>query len=182
MAPLVLWAIQHWQKSGQALHLALDTTMLWNRCCVVVLSVICHGRAVPLLWKALDHPNASVSAEVVIELLELADQLLSGFAAITLLADRAFPSAELLGWFDGKPRWRYVMRLRADTWIHGTAAPMGCEVRRLRDHCRAVWCAGSSGCAVPWGASEGRPRDRSEGKGRPPAGWSSPAQQQAGMS
>lgn len=26
--PLILWAIQHWQNSGQALHLALDTTML----------------------------------------------------------------------------------------------------------------------------------------------------------
>ena len=32
------------------------------------------------------------------------------------------------------------MRLRADTWIHGTAAPMGCQVRRLRLprlHCRS---------------------------------------------
>lgn len=28
---LVLWAIKHWQKPGQALHLALDTTMMWNR-------------------------------------------------------------------------------------------------------------------------------------------------------
>ena len=56
-----------------------------------------------------------------------------------MLADRAFPSAELLGWFEERSRWRYVMRLRADTWIHGTAAPMGCEVRRLRlprGHCR----------------------------------------------
>ena len=62
-----------------------------------------------------------------------------GFSAITVLADRAFPSAELLGWFEGRSRWRYVMRLRADTWIHGTAAPMGWEVRRLRllhGHCR----------------------------------------------
>ena len=114
--PLVLWAIQHWQKPGQALPLALDTTMLWTRFCTVVL----------------EHPSASVSAEVVMALLERADQLLSGFAAITLLADRAFPSAELLGWFDAKPRWHYLMRLRADTWIQGTAAPMGCEVRRLR--------------------------------------------------
>jgi len=76
---------------------------------------------------------------VVIALLERADRLLNGFDAITVLADRAFPSAELLGWFEGKPRWSYVMRLRADTWIHGTAAPMGCEVRRLRlprGHCR----------------------------------------------
>ena len=94
--PLVLWAIQHWQKPGQALHLVLDTTMLWNRFCTVVfsgvLSLVAHGRAVPLLLMTLEHPSASISAEVVIALLERADQLLSGFAAITLLADRAFLS------------------------------------------------------------------------------------------
>jgi hypothetical protein len=137
--PLVLWAIQHWQKPGEALVLALDTTMLWNRFCVVVLSVVCHGRAIPLLWHTLEHPSASVSAEVVIALLEKADRLLSGCSAITVMADRGFPSAELLGWFEGQSRWHYVMRLRADTWIRGTAAPMGCEVRRLRlprGHCR----------------------------------------------
>jgi 8-oxo-dGTP diphosphatase len=43
--PLILWALQHWQKSGQSLHLALDTTMLWNWCCVVVLSVVAHAGA-----------------------------------------------------------------------------------------------------------------------------------------
>jgi len=137
--PLVLWAMQQWQKPGHALHLALDTTVLWNRFCVVVISVVCHGRAIPLLWQTLEHPSASVCAEVVIALLERADRLLSGFDRITVLADRAFPSAELLGWFEVRSRWSYVMRLRADTWIHGTAAPMGCEVRRLRlprGHCR----------------------------------------------
>lgn len=137
--PLVLWAMQQWQTPGQALHLALDTTVLWNRFCVVVISVVCHGRAIPLLWQTLEHPSASVSTEVVIALLQRADRLLTGFHAITVLADRAFPSADLLGWFDARPRWRYVMRLRSDTWIHGTAAPMGCEVRRLRlprGHCR----------------------------------------------
>lgn len=138
-SPLVLWAIQPWQKPGQALHLALDTTVLWNRFCVVVLSVVAHGRAIPLLWQTLDHPSASVSAEVVMDLLQRADLLLAEFSSITVLADRGFPSAELIGWFAGRSRWNYVMRLRADTWIHGTAAPMGCEVRRLRlarGHCR----------------------------------------------
>jgi hypothetical protein len=149
--PLVLWAIQHWQKPGQALPLALDTTVLWNRFCVVVLSVVCHGRAIPLLWQTLEHPSASVSAEVVIGLLQRADRLLADFGAITVLADRGFPSDQLLSWFEGHSRWRYVMRLRADTWIHGTAAPMGCEVRRLRlprGHCRGfrdvqLWGDGS---------------------------------------
>ena len=99
--PPVLLAIQQWQKPGQTLHLALDTTMPWNRFCVVVLSVVCHGRATPLLWQTLEHPSASVSAEVVIALLQLADRLLVGFGSITVLADRAFPCAELLGWFEG---------------------------------------------------------------------------------
>jgi len=72
--PLVLWAIQHWQTPGQVLHLALDTTVLWNRYCVVVLSVVCHGRAIPLLWQTLEHPSASVSAQVVIGLLQRADR------------------------------------------------------------------------------------------------------------
>ena len=104
-----------------------------------------------MLWQTLEHPSASVSAEVVIALLEKADQLLTRFGAITLLADRAFPSTELLAWFSGQTRLSTVMRLRADTWIHGTAAPMGCEVRRLRlprGHCRGfrdvqLWGDGS---------------------------------------
>jgi hypothetical protein len=89
--------------------------------------------------------------EICIALLDRADQLLAPFGAITLLADRAFPSAELLGWFTGKPRWQYVMRLRGDTIVHGTAAPLGCEVRRLRlarGTCRGfhgvqLWAEGS---------------------------------------
>jgi len=137
--PLILWAIQQWQNPRHTLHLALDTTMLWNRFCVVVVSVVAYGRAIPLLWQTLEHPSASVSASVSIVLLEKAEQLLSGFGAITLLADRAFPCDELLSWFRGRSRWSYVMRLRGVTEIHGTAGPLGCQVRRLylrRGQCR----------------------------------------------
>ncbi|QNI65639.1 hypothetical protein [Synechococcus sp. A15-44] len=55
-----------------------------------------HGRAIPLLWHTLEHSRASISASVSIALLEKADRLLAGFSEITLLADRAFPCAELL--------------------------------------------------------------------------------------
>jgi len=141
--PLILWAIQHWQNPGHTLHLALDTTVLWNRFCVVVVSVVAHGRAIPLLWQTLEHPSASVSASVSIALLEKADRLLSGCRAITLLADRAFPCDELIAWFGGRSHWNYVMRLRGDTEIHGTAAPLGCKVRRL--HLRRGQCRGFRG-------------------------------------
>ena len=67
--------------------------------------------------------GGSVSAELVIALQKRVDWRLEEFSEITLLADRGFPSTELLGWIVAKPCWRYVMRLRVDTWIHGTAAP-----------------------------------------------------------
>jgi hypothetical protein len=101
-------------------HLALDTRALWNSFCVVILSVVCHGRAIPLLCQTLEHPSASISAEAVIALLQREDRLLSGFDAITV---RAPPSGEQLGWFEGKTRWHQD---------HVTAAPMGCELRRHR--------------------------------------------------
>jgi hypothetical protein len=56
--------------------------------------------------------------------------------AISVLADRSFPSSELLGWFEGSERWSYVIRAE----IYGTAASLGCQVRRLQlprgQHCR----------------------------------------------
>jgi hypothetical protein len=61
----------------------------------------------------------------VIALLERAAQLLSGFAAITRLADHAFPSAELLGWFEVKLRWYSLLRLGADTLIQGATSSDG---------------------------------------------------------
>ena len=36
-------------KARPGQHLALVTTLLWNRCCVVVLSVVAHRRAIPLV-------------------------------------------------------------------------------------------------------------------------------------
>ena len=43
-----------------------------------------------------------------------------------------FEADELIDWFKSRPRWGYVMRLRGDTEIHGTAAPLGCQVRKLQ--------------------------------------------------
>jgi len=111
--------------------------MLWNRFCVVVVSVVAHGRAIPLLWQTLEHPSASVSAWVSIALLEKADQLLAGFGAITLLADRAFPCEELLSWFRGRSRWSYVMRLRVT--LRSTAPQCLSAVR-----CASCTCAAGS--------------------------------------
>jgi hypothetical protein len=147
---LILWALQQWKNASQRLHLALDTSTLWNRYRIVYISIVVHGRAIPLVWRTLVHPSASISAGISIEMLKQADQMLADFGPITLLADRDFPSADLLSWFDDQPRWTTMMRICSDTWINGTAAPMGCEVRRLqlpRGHFRnfqdgRIWVSG----------------------------------------
>ena len=40
---------------------ALDTSVLWNQYCMIVLSVVWGGRAMPLLWRVIEHKSASVS-------------------------------------------------------------------------------------------------------------------------
>ena len=70
------------------LYLALDTTVLWNRFCVVHLSVVCCGRAVPFLWKVLEHKSSTVAFIEYKLMLRLAHRLLSDYHDIMLLADR----------------------------------------------------------------------------------------------
>ncbi len=61
--PLVLVALNGWK--GHRLYLALDTTVLWDRYCMIHLSVVCCGRAVPLLWRVLEHGSATVAFALV---------------------------------------------------------------------------------------------------------------------
>lgn len=54
---LVLMALSHWKE--HRLYVVLDTTVLWNHHCMIHLSVVCCGRAVPLLagaraWQCYD--------------------------------------------------------------------------------------------------------------------------------
>jgi len=67
-------AVAAW--GAQALYVALDTAMLWNTSCLVRLSVIYRGRAVPLVWCVLQHGSAQVAFEVYRDLLERAALLL----------------------------------------------------------------------------------------------------------
>ena len=117
--PLVMNAIGGWKQSP--VSLALDTTLLWNQYCMIHLSVVCCGRAVPLLWKTLKHKSASVAFEEYQPLLDQAYELLAEFSEVTLLADRAFPCHELLDWLSSS-RWHWCLRLARDTQVHG---PLG---------------------------------------------------------
>lgn len=84
--PLVLAALNGWKE--QRLYLALDTTVLWDRFCMIHLSVVCCGRAIPLLWRVLEHGSSTVAFREYQPLLHRARWLLRHHPDVMLLAER----------------------------------------------------------------------------------------------
>lgn len=114
--PLVMLALHNWGQ--HRLYLALDTTVLWDEYCMIHLSVVCCGRAVPLLWKVLAHGSATVQFEVYRDLLCKAHWLLRRYPAVMLRADRGFACHDLLAWLEQR-QWHCALRLKCDVQVHG---------------------------------------------------------------
>jgi Transposase DDE domain len=135
--PLMQQALAEWGE--QALYVALDTSMLWNTYCLIRLSVIYRGRAVPLVWCVLQHGSAQVGFETYRELLDRAALLLPRHCKVIFLADRGFADTDLmvhlrrLGW-----HWR--MRIKSSFWLY----------RRGRCRCKVERLAVARGQACFW--------------------------------
>jgi hypothetical protein len=113
--PLVLAALSGWH--GHRLYLALDTTVLWNRYCMIQLSAVCCGRAVPLLWRVLEHNSATIAFCKYKPLLRKARWLLRHHGDVMLLADRGFANHDLMSWLQASG-WHYCLRLPSDVLLH----------------------------------------------------------------
>lgn len=78
--------------------------MLWNQYCVIRLSVVYRGRAVPVVWEVLEHGSSSVTHAAYEALREAVPSLLPAGVKVVFLADRGFADTELrahvrrLGW------------------------------------------------------------------------------------
>lgn len=104
--PLIRQALKHW--GDHPLTLALDTSMLFKHFCWIQISVLYRGRAVPLVWQVIEHHSSTVGCDVLLPLLDRAQQVLQNlrFPSVLLLADRAFGDLQLmqhltqLGWHD----------------------------------------------------------------------------------
>ena len=114
--PLVMAALSKWKN--QRLSLAIDTTVLWDKYCMIHLSVVCCGRAIPLLWEVLEHGSATVAFSDYERLLRKARWLLRGYSDVILLADRAFACHDLMAWLK-LTDWHYALRLKCDVLLHG---------------------------------------------------------------
>jgi len=86
--PLTQAALATWGEA--CLYLNLDTSLYWEEYCLVRLSVVYRGRALPIIWRVLKHDSASVAFEAYREMLCQGAQRLPAGVKVVLLADRGF--------------------------------------------------------------------------------------------
>jgi hypothetical protein len=113
--PLIQSTLTGWGE--HVLYLALDTSMLWGRYCIVRISVIFRGRAVPLVWKVLEHNSSSVAYSVYKDLLDEAAKLLPLGCRVVFLADRGFVDRDLMHHLQ-RLGWHWRIRIKANILIH----------------------------------------------------------------
>jgi hypothetical protein len=108
--PLIQQALREW--GPHTLYLALDTSMLWDQYCLIRLSLVYRGRAVPLVWEVLAHGSSSVAHAAYQALLEAVPPLLPPGVKVVLLADRGFADTHLLAHLR-RLRWHFRIRIKA---------------------------------------------------------------------
>jgi hypothetical protein len=92
--PLIQQALA--ERGHHGLYLALDTSALWGIYCIVRISVIYRGRAIPIIWQVLEHQSSSVAYDIYKDLLDSGVQLLPLHCQVIFLADRGFADTKLM--------------------------------------------------------------------------------------
>ena len=120
--PLIAQALQEW--GTHTLYLALDTSLLWNQYCLVRLSVVYRGRAVPVVWEVMEHRSSSVTHAAYEALLETVPALLPAGVPVVFLADRGFADTELLAQ-RRRLGWHFRIRIKATFSVLRPGQPVG---------------------------------------------------------
>lgn len=115
-APIIQEALLGWGK--HPLYLALDTSQLPGGYCLVRVSVVYRGRAVPLVWQVLEHNSSSVAFEDYRLLLKEAAQLMPEGVKVVLLADRGFCDTKLMAYLSHDLSWHYRLRIKGSLHCH----------------------------------------------------------------
>jgi Transposase DDE domain len=112
--PLLKHFLQAFAEAS--LELALDTSMLWDKFCLIEVCLIWGGRSISLAQVVLEHGSATVGFEDYRPVLEQVLTLLPPQSRVTLLADRGFEHGELIRWLN-RNRWSWAIRAKTDLQV-----------------------------------------------------------------
>ena len=110
--PLITAALQTWGE--HRLVLALDTSVLFEKFCLVRVAVLFRGRSVPPYSTVIGHSSAQVSVIRLLPVLAHVKGLLDflGIRDVRLLADRGCCDVELMDWL-WACRWHDRIRIKS---------------------------------------------------------------------
>jgi hypothetical protein len=115
-SPLITAALVQWGVSK--ITLIEDTTMLWDRYCLIRVSIQYRGRAIPLTWRVHHHGSSSIHFEMYQDLLKRAAQLVPEGIEVVFLADRGFADTQLMQYLRDELRWHFRIRVKSSTWVY----------------------------------------------------------------
>jgi len=128
---------------GKRMSVAVDTSMLWATYCLIRLSVIDRGRAVPLVWRVIEHGSAAVSFETYQDLVHEAKSRFPCVCQVIFLADRSFADTPLMGHLRALG-WHCRMRITSTFWISPSPlAPFQVGASALKPGHMSGWQEGS---------------------------------------
>jgi hypothetical protein len=130
--PLIQTALQDWGE--QKVYVALDTSMLWNTYCLIRLSVIYRGRAVPLVWQVIKHASSTVGLAQYRDLLHRAQRLLPPQAEVVFLADRGFVDTALMAYLNETLHWHFCIRFKKGIQLYRQGARKRRKLRPQAAH------------------------------------------------
>ncbi|HID45090.1 MAG TPA: hypothetical protein EYP34_04990, partial [Chromatiaceae bacterium] len=111
VARRLLWGLRHTR-----LRLQVDRTLIQDRFNVLMVSVYYRKRAIPLVWMVLPHKGNSRFMEQV-EILSHVHDLLPVNAAVVLLGDREFGTADMIRTIRCYG-WDYALRVKGSHCVY----------------------------------------------------------------
>ena len=115
LEPFARTVLEEAARNGQTVILSLDQTDLGDRFAVLMLAVQVGDRSLPLAWQVeAGAANSGFAGQQV--LLERVRAWLPTGAAVVVLGDRFYPSAELFAWVH-RYGWRYRRRLKGNLTV-----------------------------------------------------------------
>ena len=137
-APLMRWVLSLWKSNDLAL--AIDPTTLSDKLCVVVVSVVYRGCAIPVAWVVLPGSKPGKWIDPTVELLELLSVAIPKGMRVIVMTDRGLRSPMLWEKIIQR-KWHPYMRQSINTTFrpeNGTrmparrpvSAPNGCFIGR----------------------------------------------------
>jgi hypothetical protein len=90
--------------------------MLWITYCLVRISLVYRGRAIPLVWTVLEHPSRSVAYNVYNAMLEQVAARLPVQCTVVCTADRGFAETPLMAHL-ARVGWPWRIRSKGSFWV-----------------------------------------------------------------